>query len=72
MLGVIRLLLAPLLPIRVAGSLNDLARRVAQHPEIGIHSTQVWADLPESARAAIGREVQNVARSISGGKGNFA
>ena len=72
MLGVIRLLLAPLLPIKLAGSLNDLARRVAQHPEIAIHATTVWGDLPASARDAIKREVKNVARSVGGGKGNFA
>jgi len=71
-LGVIRLLLAPLLPIKLAGSLNDLARRVARHPEIVIHSTRVWGDLPESTRAAIKWEVQNAARSGAGGKGNFA
>jgi len=66
-LGVIRLLLAPLLPTRRAGSLNDLARRVAQHPEIAIHSAKVWGDLPESARTAVKREVQIVARSVGGG-----
>jgi len=66
-LGVIRLLLAPLLPINLAGSLNDLTRRVTQHPEIASHSAKVWGDLPESARTAVKREVQIVARSVGGG-----
>jgi hypothetical protein len=71
-LGVIRLLPAPLLPTKLAGSLNDFARRVAQHPEITIHSTKAWGDLLESARSAIKREVQSVAQSVGRGKGKFA
>jgi len=64
--GVIRLLLLPLIPVELADSLNDLARHVARHPEIAIHSTKVWGDVPESARAAVEREVKLVARTAAG------
>jgi len=71
-LGVIRLLLVPLLPIELAGSLNNLARHVARHPDIDIHSTKAWGDLPESARSAVKREVRIVARRVGGGYGKSA
>jgi hypothetical protein len=63
-LGVIRLLFVPLLPVDLADSLNELARHVARHPEIAIHSTKTWGDLPESAKIAIEREVHIVARAV--------
>ena len=62
--GIVRLLLLPLLPIELADSLNDLARQVLRHPEIAIHSTKLWGELPESAQSAVKREVQIVARSV--------
>jgi hypothetical protein len=62
--GIVRLLLVPLLPIELADSLNDLARRVLRHPEIAMHSTKLWGELPESVQSAVKREVQVVARSV--------
>ena len=66
--GIVRLLLLPLLPTDLAGSLNDLARHVLRHPEIAIHSDKVWGELPESAQSAVKREVAIVARSAGDAK----
>ncbi|HEY6830806.1 MAG TPA: hypothetical protein VI259_28355 [Gemmatimonadaceae bacterium] len=65
-LGAIRLLLLPLLPIEFAGSFHDLAEHVARHPEIAPHAHKVWGDLSDSVRAAIRREVKIVARAVKG------
>jgi hypothetical protein len=65
-LGVIRLLLASRLPIELAHALNDLARQVARHPDITAYSTRLWGELPESARSAVKREAEIVARSVRG------
>ena len=65
-LGVIRLLLFHLLPIDLADALNDLAGHVVRHPEIAVHSTKVWGELPKSAQSAVRREVRIIARAIRG------
>ena len=64
-MGVIRLLLLPLLPIELAGALDHLARHVAKHPDVAFYSTKMWGDLPESAQAAVKREVRIIARSVN-------
>jgi hypothetical protein len=65
-LGAIRLMLLPLLPVEFAAAFDDLAQHVARHPEIAPHAHREWGDLSASVHAAIRREVKIVARSLRG------
>jgi len=69
-LAVVTKLLLVALPADLRAAAADLARRVAQHPDVAPHIGKHWGELSESEGNAVAREAGIVARDVISGAGD--